>query len=368
MKYLDEYRDPQAARQLVAAIRQRSTRTWRVMEICGGQTHTLIRSGIDRVLVEQVDPIHGPGCPVCVTPLEKIDRAREIALREDVILATFGDMMRVPGSKGDLLRARAQGADVRMVYSPTDALKLAADHPHKQVVFFGVGFETTAPANAMALWLARQQDIANFSVLVSHVRVPPAVEAILQDPECQVEGFIAPGHVCTIMGCGEYEELTERYGVPFVVAGFEPLDLLKGLLTLVTLLEEGRAEVVNEYGRSVRPRGNEKAQEILNQVMKVGDVPWRGLGVLPGGGLVLREEFALFDAEKRFPAIEPPTEEPSECIAAQVLQGKKKPHQCAAFGKACTPTHPLGAPMVSSEGACAAYYSYQRYEEASHAL
>lgn len=366
MKFLDEYRDGASARRIIRQIQDTATRRWRIMEVCGGQTHTLIRSGIDELLLEQFDPIHGPGCPVCVTPLEKIDRAIEIAARRDVIVATFGDMMRVPGSKSDLLRARAEGADVRMVYSPLDALEIARRNPDKQVVFFAVGFETTAPANAMAVWMAKRQGIDNFSALVSHVRVPPAVEAILADPECGVEGFIGPGHVCTIMGRQEYEDLAARYRVPFVIAGFEPLDLLQGLLMLVELLEEGRPIVLNQYTRSVRDEGNAQARRIMNEVLSVADFPWRGLGCIPGGGFRLRDEYADFDAERRFPTTSEPAREPAICIAAQVLQGKKKPHECPAFGTQCTPTSPLGAPMVSSEGACAAYYAFRRYQEAGH--
>ncbi len=364
MKFVDEYRDPRLARELVAYIRHRSSRPWPIMEICGGQTHTLIRYGIDRLLEGAVTLIHGPGCPVCVTPLEKIDRALAIARREEVIFTTFGDMMRVPGTGGDLLSVKARGADVRMVYSPLDALDLARQHPDREVVFFAVGFETTAPANAMAVWMAKKEDIRNFSVLVSHVLVPPAIEALMEDPETEIRGFIAPGHVCTVMGYTAYEELAERYQIPFVVAGFEPLDLLQGLAMLVDQLEEGRHEVQNQYTRSVCREGNPHARALVEEVFEVTDMTWRGIGVIPASGLRLRASYAAWDAEQKFQVDAIHREESSACIAGAILQGKKKPMDCPAFGQLCTPEHPLGAPMVSSEGACAAYYAFRRFQEA----
>jgi len=362
VKYVDEYREPEAARKLVAAIHATATTTHRVMEVCGGQTHTLIRYGIDELLEGAVELIHGPGCPVCVTPLEKIDRALAIAACPGVTLASFGDMLRVPGSRGDLLAAKARGADVRVVYSPTDALALAETHPDRQVVFFAVGFETTAPANAMAVWLAARKNVTNFSILTSHVRVPPAIRAIMDDPDSRVQGFIAPGHVCSIMGYREYEELAREYRVPFVVAGFEPLDLLDGLLALVRLLEDHEADTRNRYGRSVRRDGNTEARKIMDEVFEISDMTWRGIGPIPASGLRLTARYAAFDAERRFCVENVRASEPSACIAGAVLQGKRKPHDCAAFGGACTPEHPLGAPMVSTEGACAAYFAFRKVE------
>lgn len=365
MKYVDEYRDPQAAHKLVAGIRASATQPRQIMEVCGGQTHTLIRYGIDELLAGSVELIHGPGCPVCVTPLEKIDRALAVAAKSGVIFASYGDMLRVPGSNGDLLQAKARGADVRIVYSPTDALELAERHPDREIVFFAVGFETTAPANAMSVWLAAKKNVTNFSILTSHVRVPPAIRVIMDDPQAQVKGFIAPGHVCSVMGYREYEELAREYGVPFVVAGFEPLDLLQGLLMLVELIEDDRAETRNQYGRSVRPEGNVQAQKIMNEVFEICDMAWRGIGSIPDSGLRLREAYHAFDAERRFSVGEVTATEPSICIAGEVLRGKKKPRQCEAFGTQCTPEHPLGAPMVSTEGACAAYHAFRRYEDAN---
>ena len=368
MKYVDEYRDPQAARRLVAAIHAAASRTHRVMEVCGGQTHTLMRYGIDELLGGALELIHGPGCPVCVTPLAKIDRALDLAARPGVVLASFGDMLRVPGSSGDLLQARAKGADVRVVYSPTDALELALRHPDREVVLFAVGFETTAPANAMAVWLAARRGLRNFSVLVSHVRVPPAIRVILDDPDSRVRGFIAPGHVCSIMGYGEYEDLAREYRVPFVVAGFEPLDLLEGLLMLVRLMEHGKGETENQYARSVRREGNPEARKIMDEVFETCDMTWRGIGPIAASGLRLREAYAAYDAERRFDVGRLGAREPESCIAGAVLQGKRKPHDCAAFGGTCTPEHPLGAPMVSSEGACAAYYAFRKIEGRDDAL
>jgi len=368
MKFVDEYRNSSAAKAFAKKILATATRRWRIMEICGGQTHTLIRYGIDEILSEAIDPIHGPGCPVCVTPLEKIDRALAIASTPGVIFTTFGDMMRVPGSVTDLLQIKARGADVRMVYSPMDAVKLAEKYPQKEVVFFGVGFETTAPANSMAAWIAARKRLKNFSLLISHVCVPPAIDALMSDPETEVEGFIAPGHVCTIMGYQEYEDLAQRHRVPFVIAGFEPLDLIQGIWMLVQLLQNDEARVQNQYVRSVRREGNLEAKKIMNEVLEIADMNWRGIGMIPKSGFRLRPEYAAYDAEKKFLVENISAEESSVCIAGAVLQGKKKPHACAAFGRECTPEHPLGAPMVSSEGACAAYYSFRRFEEASHAV
>jgi len=359
MKYLDEYRDPVKARQLAAGIHRVTTRPWSIMEVCGGQTHAIVRFGIDELLPNKITLIHGPGCPVCVTPLELIDKAIEIASRPEVIFCSFGDMLRVPGSEKDLLAVKAAGGDVRMVYSPMDALKLAQDHPQRQVVFFAVGFETTAPANAMTVVQAKQRAVENFSLLVSHVLVPPAMKAILSSPENRVQGFLAAGHVCAVMGFREYPPLAERYRVPIVVTGFEPIDILQGILMCIRQLEEGRHEVENQYARTVRPEGNRAAQQIARQVFRVIPRKWRGVGMIPNSGWGLTDAYAAFDAERRFGVADRVVEEPAECISGQVLQGVKKPHECAAFGNRCTPEHPLGATMVSSEGACAAYYRYR---------
>jgi hydrogenase expression/formation protein HypD len=360
LRFVDEYRDPEAAHKLVAGIRSAASTPHAIMEVCGGQTHTLIRYGIDELLTGAVELIHGPGCPVCVTPLVKIDRALAIAARPGVVFASYGDMMRVPGSDGDLLQAKARGADVRIVYSPTDALEIAEQHPDHEVVFFAVGFETTAPANAMSVWLAARKNLPNFSILVSHVRVPPAIRVIMDDPDSRVTGFIAPGHVCSVMGYREYEELAREYDVPFVVAGFEPLDLLQGIMMLVELIEGGRAETRNQYGRSVRRDGNPQARRIMDDVFEITDMTWRGIGTIPESGLRLREAYQRFDAERKFAVGELQAAEPSICIAGDVLQGKRKPHECPAFGTQCTPEHPLGAPMVSTEGACSAYHAFRR--------
>lgn len=362
MTTAEAFRDPVLGRQLVRAVRAASTRPWRVMEICGGQTHTLLRSGIDEVLEGAVELVHGPGCPVCVTPLEKIDRAQAIAARPGTVLCTYGDMMRVPGSREDLLRVRARGGDVRVVYSPLDAVRLAETHPHHEVVFFAVGFETTAPANAMAVKEAWRLGLHNFSVLVSQVRVPPAIRLLMADPEARVDGFLAPGHVCTVMGWREYEELAAELERPFVVAGFEPVDLLRGLHVLVSLLERGACEVRNEYARAVRREGNALARELMEDVFEVCDLPWRGIGPVPAGGLRLRGAYRAHDAEARFGLSGLHAEESAACLAGEVLQGKRKPSACPAFGRACTPETPLGAPMVSSEGACAAYFAFRRAE------
>ncbi|OKH74059.1 hydrogenase formation protein HupD [Mycobacterium sp. SWH-M1] len=360
MKYLDEFRDPTAARALVDAIRRRATRSWTVMEVCGGQTHSIIRNGLDQLLDGAVEFIHGPGCPVCVTPLEMIDRALEIASRDDVIFCSFGDMLRVPGSTRDLFSVRARGGDVRVVYSPLDATRVAADNPDKQVVFFGVGFETTAPANAMAVLHAQRLGLTNFSVLISHVLVPPAMTAILSSPTNRVQGFLAAGHVCSVMGTSEYQPLVDRFEVPIVVTGFEPLDLLEGVRQVVDLLEDGTPELRNAYPRAVCDEGNPAARQTLADVFVVTDRQWRGIGMIPRSGWTLAPQYSDFDAERRFGVGHLQVAESAECHAGEVLQGLLKPHECPAFGRTCTPRTPLGATMVSSEGACAAYYQFRR--------
>ena len=368
MKYLDEYRDAEAARQYAQAIARITTRPWTIMEICGGQTHSIVKYGVDELLPDQITLVHGPGCPVCVTPVELIDKALDIAARPNAILCSFGDMLRVPGTKKDLLTVKAEGGDVRIVYSPVDCLKIARDNPTKEVVFFAVGFETTAPPNAMAVYAAKQQGIPNFSMLVSHVLVPPAMEAILSSPHNMVQGFLAAGHVCTVMGYTEYEPIAPKYHVPIVVTGFEPVDVLQGIYLCIKQLEEGRAEVENQYSRVVRREGNPQAQKLIHEVFEIGARKWRGIGEIPASGYVLREPYAAFDAERRFHLTGHTVEESSECIAGLVLQGVKKPDQCPAFGTRCTPERPLGAPMVSSEGACAAYYRYRRLAIDSRSL
>jgi hydrogenase expression/formation protein HypD len=364
MKYLTEYRDPEMARGLIQRIRAEATRPWVLMEVCGGQTHTIVKQGIDELLEGAVEMIHGPGCPVCVTPLEQIDKAMALAARPDVIFTSFGDMLRVPGSDCDLLQVRARGGQVRVVYSPLDALDLAIRNPDREVVFFAVGFETTAPANAMAVWRARELGIRNFSVLVSHVTVPPAITALLQTEDNRVQGFLAAGHVCTIMGWTEYEPIALKYRVPIVVTGFEPLDILEGIHMAVAQLESGRFEVENQYARSVTRQGTVPARELVEQVFELINRKWRGIGEIPGSGLGLRAEFREFDAELRFGLADMTVMEPAECRAGDVLRGRLNPRQCPAFGTRCTPEHPLGAPMVSSEGACAAYYNYGRFRQA----
>jgi hydrogenase expression/formation protein HypD len=363
MKYVDEYRDGESARKLAAAIARTVTRPWTIMEVCGGQTHTIVKYGIDRLLPPEVELVHGPGCPVCVTSLEMIDRAHAVASKPGVIFCSFGDMLRVPGSRGDLLQMKSQGADVRVVYSPLDAVTLAATRPNHRVVFFAIGFETTAPPNAMAVWLARKRKLANFSMLVSHVLVPPMITAILQAPYNRVRAFLGPGHVCTVMGTGEYEPITRRYRTPIVITGFEPLDLLEGVLRTVRQLEAGRAEVDNQYARAVRPEGNPASRRLIEDVFEVCDRKWRGVGSIPKSGLKLRYEYREHDAERLFEVDDIETQESSVCISGQVLKGLKKPHDCPAFGRECTPQNPLGATMVSSEGACAAYYAYGRHLE-----
>ncbi len=364
MRYVDEYRSEPEAQKFVDAIGRLANQPWNMMEICGGQTHTMIKAGIDRLLPPDVAMIHGPGCPVCVTPLELIDRALAIARRPEVIFTSFGDMLRVPGSTTDLLSVKSEGGDIRMVYSPLDAVKLARQNPERQVVFFAVGFETTAPANAMAVWQAAQEKLDNFSILCSHVLVPPAMEAILSAPDNRVQGFLAAGHVCTVMGYWEYEPIAERYRIPIVVTGFEPLDLLHGAYLTLKALEEGRWGVENQYSRSVTRDGNKPAQELLGKVFEVCDRKWRGIGEIPASGYRLRDELAVFDAERRFDVGELTAQESPDCIAGEILRGLKKPHECSAFGTRCTPEKPLGAPMVSTEGACAAYYQYGRHQVA----
>jgi hydrogenase expression/formation protein HypD len=363
MKFLDEYRDYAAVQKMAQAIRRSVARPWTLMEVCGGQTHTIVKTGLQDLLPQEITLVHGPGCPVCVTPLAIIDRAVAIAKRPDVVFCSFGDMLRVPGSTLSLFDAKALGADVRIVYSPLDALQLARTSPNREVVFFAVGFETTAPANAMALWEAARQKITNFSILVSHVLVPPAMEAILNSPVCRVQAFLAAGHVCMVMGFEEYLPICEKYRVPIVVTGFEPLDLLEGIGMAVAQLESGRAEVENQYARAVRRSGNGPAQQRIMDVFEVTPRTWRGIGEIPGSGLRVRERYRQFDAEVRFPSELEPVRESPECIAGLVLQGIRRPFECPAFGTKCTPDTPLGAPMVSSEGACAAYFHFGRRKE-----
>lgn len=361
MKYLDEYRDVRIAQALAAEIAQQARHSWVLMEICGGQTHTIMRYGLDDLLPRTIELVHGPGCPVCVTPLETIDKAIALASRPDVTLVSYGDMLRVPGSNSDLFRAKAQGGDVRIAYSPMEAVKLARQLPDRQVVFLAIGFETTAPPNAMAVRRAKQEGLTNFSMLVSHVLVPPAIRALLASAQNRVNGFIAPGHVCTVMGFQEYEALVRDFRVPIVVGGFEPVDILHATLMLVKQLEHGEARVENQYVRSVAYKGNVAAQQVVKEVFEIADQKWRGIGVIPRSGLQLSEAYAGYDANRIFELQLITAEEPAACISAQVLQGLRKPPDCAAFAMACTPENPLGAPMVSSEGACAAYYHYRRH-------
>jgi hydrogenase expression/formation protein HypD len=362
MKFMSEYRDAEAAAEYAKAIRRMTTRPWTIMEICGGQTHTIVKYGIDELLPREIELVHGPGCPVCVTPLEMIDKAIAIASRPEVIFCSFGDMLRVPGSERDLFQVKAAGGDIRVLYSPLDAVRIAKENPTKEVVFFAVGFETTAPAHAMVVYQAAGNGVKNFSVLVSHVLVPPAMEAILSSPQCRVQSFLAAGHVCTVMGFEEYVLIAEKYRVPIVVTGFEPLDILQGVAMCIAQLEEGRHEVENQYSRSVRREGNLPAQKLIREVFTVVPRKWRGVGEIPQSGLGLSAEYAAFDAERRFGLEEYTAPESAECIAGLVLQGLKKPRECPAFGKKCVPEKPLGAPMVSSEGACAAYYRYRGVE------
>jgi hydrogenase expression/formation protein HypD len=361
MKFQDEFRDPELAKKLFDEIAAITTRKWAIMEVCGGQTHSIIRNGIDQLLPEKIELIHGPGCPVCVTPLEIIDKALAIAEKPNVIFCSFGDMLRVPGSEKDLFRVKSEGGDVRTVYSPLDAVKLAMDNPEKEVVFFGVGFETTAPANAMAIFQAKKLQINNFSMLVSHVLVPPAIAAIMESPTNRVQGFLAAGHVCSVMGFSQYPPLAEKYRVPIVVTGFEPLDVLEGIRRVVNLLERNAYEVENAYQRVVNLEGNKPAQAMLADVFTVKNRAWRGIGTIPQSGWSLSEKYRAYDAEYKFQVVDVKTVESPLCHSGEVLQGTIKPHQCPAFGKECTPRKPLGATMVSSEGACAAYYNYGRF-------
>ncbi|MFM8734835.1 MAG: hydrogenase formation protein HypD [Pirellulales bacterium] len=365
MKHLAEYRDADTARRLAAEIRRITTRPWAIMEVCGGQTHSIIRNGVDQLLPPEVEMIHGPGCPVCVTPLEMIDRALAIAAQPGVIFCSFGDMLRVPGSRENLFSVKGRGADVRVVYSPLDAVKLAREHPDREVVFLAIGFETTAPANAMAVKIAKQQSLANFSMLVSHVLVPPAIEAIMRSPGNRVNAFLAAGHVCSVMGTWQYPPLAERFGVPIVVTGFEPLDLLEGIRRTVLQLEQGRHEVENAYARVVSERGNKAAQAVIAEVFEPVDRAWRGIGVIPASGWRLSTAYREFDAEIRFAVGDVTAAESPLCRSGEVLKGTLKPNQCPAFGKECTPRTPLGATMVSNEGACAAYYHAGRAHAAS---
>jgi hydrogenase expression/formation protein HypD len=364
VKYLDEFSDPELAGTLLDQIRAATSRRWAIMEVCGGQTHSIIRHGIDQLLPDRIEMIHGPGCPVCVTPLEVIDKALEIAARPDVIFCSFGDMLRVPGSAKDLFRVKSEGGDVRVVYSPLDALTIARENPTRQVVFFGIGFETTAPANAMTVYQAQRLGIDNFSLLVSHVLVPPAISAIMQSPHCRVQGFLAAGHVCSVMGTAEYPPLAGEYRVPIVVTGFEPLDILEGIRRVVLQLEAGRHEMENAYPRAVPAAGNPAAKAMLQDVFEVTDRAWRGIGVIPRSGWKLSERYRRYDAEARFAVGDLHTAESAVCRSGEVLQGLIRPHECAAFGKQCTPRNPLGATMVSAEGACAAYYQYRRLDVA----
>jgi hydrogenase expression/formation protein HypD len=363
MKYIDEYRDSEAAHGYARRIAQISTRPWTIMEVCGGQTHAVVKFGIDKLIPVDLTLVHGPGCPVCVTPLELIEKAIEIASRPEVIFCSFGDMLRVPGQSSDLLSVKANGGDIRIVYSPLDAVEIAKKNPERQVVFFAVGFETTAPANAMSVHKAFRENVSNYSILVSHVLVPPAMEAVLSSEDNLVQGFLAAGHVCTVMGYEEYGPIAEKYKVPIVVTGFEPLDILQGIYMCVAQLEKGLHQVENQYTRSVRKQGNLPAQSLLEEVFEVIPRKWRGIGEIPVSGFGLRQEYRAFDAEDRFGVAGKSIEEPTECISGVILRGVKKPPDCPAFGTRCTPEHPLGATMVSTEGACAAYYRYRRLEK-----
>jgi hydrogenase expression/formation protein HypD len=359
MKYLDEYRDSGKALEYLKAIRKITRHNWTIMEICGGQTHSIVKYGIDELIPKEINLIHGPGCPVCVTPIEKIDKAIEIASNPDVIFCSFGDMLRVPGTKSDLLKVKANGFDVRIAYSPVDAVNIAKQNPEKEVVFFAVGFETTAPPNAQAVYLAHKQNLKNFSMLVSHVLVPPAIEAILESKNNRVQAFLAAGHVCTVMGYREYEQIVRKYKIPIVVTGFEPLDILQGIYMCIAQLEEKRNEIENQYARVVTRDGNIKAQEIMKEIFEICDNKWRGIGEIEQSGLKLKKKYSEYDAELKFGVINYSVEESKECISGLILQGLKKPLDCPVFGTKCTPENPLGATMVSSEGACSAYYLYK---------
>lgn len=358
MKYMSEYRDPELAKKYLEEIKNTVSRPWSIMEVCGGQTHSLVKNGIMEMLPDKITMIHGPGCPVCVTPLNLIDKAVYLALDKGVILCSFGDMLRVPGSQKSLLEAKAEGADVRILYSPLEAVKIAEDNPDKEVVFFAVGFETTAPANALSVIHANRRGVKNYSILASHVLVPPAIKAVIDDQESQIDGFLAAGHVCTIMGNTEYHPLSEKYKVPIVVTGFEPLDVLQGILMVIRQLEQSKSEVENQYARIVREEGNTEAQKVITEVFEVRNQMWRGIGEIPDSGYAVREKYAAYDATKKFEVIIEEAPENPLCISGQIMKGIKKPFECSQFGKTCKPTNPLGAPMVSSEGACAAYYHF----------
>lgn len=361
MKYLDEYRNPRLAQSIIHEIRRVQTKPWVIMEVCGGQTHSIVKHGIDRLLPEGIELVHGPGCPVCVTPLETIDKAHAIASRPEVIFCSFGDMLRVPGSQGDLFTLKSQGADVRVVYSPLDCLKIAQANPDKKIVFFAIGFETTAPANAMLAFRTKQAGLKNVSLLVSHSLVPPAISFILQSPLNRVQAFLGPGHVCAIMGYTEYEPVSSQYKVPITITGFEPLDLLQGTLMVVRQLEAGAAKVENQYSRVLKRDGNLPARKLVDSVFEVCNRKWRGVGNIADSGYRLNPDYRDYDAEHIFEVTEIDTKESAICISGQILRGIKKPHDCTAFGTMCTPLTPLGATMVSAEGACAAYYAYGRH-------
>ena len=358
MKYMSEYRDPELAKKYLEEIKNTVSRPWSIMEVCGGQTHSLVKNGIIDMLPKEITMVHGPGCPVCVTPLYLIDKAVHLALEKHVILCSFGDMLRIPGSKMSLLEAKARGADIRILYSPLEAVKIAEDHPDKEVVFFAVGFETTAPANALSVIHAHRKGLKNYSILASHVLVPPVIENVMEDVDSDIHGFLAAGHVCTIMGNYEYYPLVEKYKVPIVVTGFEPLDVLQGILMVVRQLEQSKAEVENQYSRIVKEEGNLEAQNVIYEVFEITDRLWRGMEVIPMSGYAVKEKYADFDAVKKYNVMIEEVEENPECIAGEIMKGIKKPFECEHFGKKCKPTNPLGAPMVSSEGACAAYYHY----------
>jgi hydrogenase expression/formation protein HypD len=360
LKYIDEFRNPEIAKRILQQIKDTVTRPWVIMEICGGQTHSILKNGIDQLLPKEIELVHGPGCPVCVTPLEMIDQALAIARQSDVIFTSFGDMLRVPGTHDDLFKVKSEGGDVRMVYSPLEALKLARENPDKEVVFFAVGFETTAPGNAMAVYQAAKEGLNNFSELISHVLVPPAMEALLSSPENRVQAYLAAGHVCTVMGWNEYTPIAKKYKVPIVPTGFEPIDILQGILLTVQQLEEGRYNIENQYTRVVKAEGNIPAQKLIKDVFEITDRKWRGIGIIPNSGYKLTEKYKAYDAALKYNVGHIESQESPVCISGIILQGLKKPPQCPAFGKECTPEHPLGATMVSSEGACAAYYRYHR--------
>lgn len=363
MKYLDEFRDPILAKNLLEEIKRLSKGNWNIMEVCGGQTHSLVKHGITQMLPENINMIHGPGCPVCVTPLQLIDKAIYLAERKDVTLCSFGDMIRVPGSEKSLLEAKAEGADIRILYSPLEAVQIAQANPDKEVVFFAVGFETTAPANALSVFQAKQLGLQNYSILTSHVLVPPAIEAIMNDPECQIDAFLGAGHVCAIMGMEAYPRLVDKHGIPIVITGFEPIDLLQGVLMAVKQLEQGKTDLENQYARVVNPEGNSSAIDLINKIFEIRDREWRGIGNIPQSGYELKAEYQDYDANLKFNIDLEPVSESEKCIAGQILKGIKKPYECAAFGKECQPQSPLGAPMVSSEGACAAYYHFSNYQQ-----